>query len=232
MEFEIACTEDAYTCTYILCGSLGLAVLCSWGTCSSSHVYMYFFSHSILFCGHPHLEISSLHLQVHSTPEPLRWRGETRRRFFSWCGAVLPIRWESKLCWHHVYCWVTEHRHLCIQYRYCWRSLSGWVAVTVHICMLMFIISALMWLHPQPSLLSCRGCVWHSVCISLLYKAMECGTWCRYDEEHFQVSICVCTCIENQSKHMYIYLHTPHHGHLGCPTLLSNQDCIDFRHSL
>ena len=89
---EIECTEDACTCTYILCGSLGLVVLYSWGTCFSSH----FISHSILFCGHPHLEISSLHLQVHSTPEPLRWRGETRRRFFSWYGAVLPIRWVSK----------------------------------------------------------------------------------------------------------------------------------------
>ena len=100
MEFESACTEDACTSTYILCGSLGLAVLCSWGTCCSSHVYMYFILHSILVCGHPHLDISSLHLQVHSTPEPLRWRGETRRRFFSWYGAVLPIRWVSKLCWH------------------------------------------------------------------------------------------------------------------------------------
>lgn len=120
-----------------------------------------------------------------------------------------------KLCWYHVNCWVAEHRHLCIQYMYAYLR--------------MFIISALMWLHPQPSLLSCcRGCVWHSFCISLLYKAMECGTWRRYDEEHLQVHIRVCTCIENQSKHMYIYLYTPHHGGLGCPTILSNRDCIDF----
>ena len=27
---------------------------------------------------------------------------------------------------------------------------------------------------------------------------------------------------------MYIYLYTPHHGGLGCPTILSNRDCIDF----
>ena len=50
-------------------------------------------------------------------------------------------------------------------------------------------------MHPPPSLLSCRGCVWNSVCISVLHQAVERANWLRCSEECIQVR--TYTCIES-----------------------------------
>ena len=160
---------------FLICTVYLLSVKCTYHT----HVHSILGAFTILSCDHLFLEFSSMYLQIHSPSESLHRWGETGGRLFSWCGAVLPIWWVASSGLEACNCWAAKYRFnlppLCV----CCSSSY----FLVYACM-----------HPPPSLLSCRGCVWNSVCISVLHQAVECANWLRCSEECLQVR--TYTCIE------------------------------------